>query len=575
VRSAVLVLFLAVSALAGDAPAQRAERGPDFGRRVHEAIRRGIAWLRTQQSADGSFRGPGSGRPGGWGSKNWSWNWGWGWGGWGSTENYGNAVSVYVTLRTCGVPSDDPSAKGAWDALHRAARDRDETERRARYRIGTGVVAMTLLAIESHGDCAESAEDRSEVHLSPADAAWAAELVALLAAGQHEDGGWSRGIDEKEEGRPDFLRTPDLHSCTHFALLGLDAAARCGIAVDPAVWRRALDHLVSVQELGGPTVRREVSRDPASARTPKPAPLDRARGWGWGHGSSDATKVRVWTTACGVASVAICRRRLAGRTEMTKKLDTDSERSMWDGLAWLGRNWPIDVPADLLPRDRWITLLYGSHALKIDGEGGLWAYWDIARAGMAADVDRMADLDWYGYGAEPLLAAQSKAGCWGVVSGEPSEHDVGNLVADTCKALLFLAAQGRRGPHGAVTPGSDVNIAEATKLTRPDFDAFVRAVLERLRRAEDLDEFERLLDRATSVGPRIVEPLLRRLDAADAGDRATAHDVLVHATGRDFSFDPDGDAASRDEALVKWEGWWLSVKDRLAYDAATKRLVVK
>jgi hypothetical protein len=191
----------------------------------------------------------------------------------------------------------------------------------------------------------------------------------------------------------------------------------------------------------------------------------------------------------------------------------------------------------------------------------------------------MADLDWYAYGAEPLLAMQSKTGCWGYSNGEPTEDELKSphhpeLVSRTCHALLYLATRAPRTSR-AVTPGNEVNFAGAATLSGPDLDAFVGQVLAQLRRADDLDVFERLLDGATSVGPKIVEPLLLRLDAPDAGDRAVAHDLLLHATGNDFGYDPDGTADARVDAVAKWQAWWLSITDRLVYDPATKRLVEK
>ena len=586
-RAAVFLLALVASALADDSPAPtpRAERGPDFGRRVHEAIRRGVAWLRTKQVADGLFSESADGSA-------WSgWGGGWGtgggyvghWGGtWSVSTRYGNVAPVYVTLRACRVPNEDPCVRRAWDALHLAAKDlRGTSKELERLRMSqafdTGAMALALIAIESHGERVDPADDQSTVRLSNDDATWVAEFVTSLVALQHEDGGW-RGDESAMGGRLLYPRAPDVHGYTHGVLLGLDAAARCGIAVDPAVWKKALDHLVAAQEPFGPSVRRGTPGDVADARTTRQIPVDRARGWGWTHGNPDDTRARVWSTGCGVASVAICRRRLAGRPEMTKKLDADSSRAVWDGLAWIGRNWPVDLPVDLSPRVRARTLLYGGYPAPNGYESIFRPCVDVASAGVLARVERMADLDWYAYGAEPLLAMQARAGFWGSFYGEPTEDELKTanykLIGHTCQALLFLGARAHRESH-AVTPGNEVNFSGAATLAGPEFDAFVGTVIARLRHADDLDAFDRLLDGATSVGPRIVEPLLLRLDTPDAGDRAAAHDLLVHATGNDLGFDPDADAAVRADALAKWQAWWLSVKDRLAYDPATKRLVVK
>ncbi len=45
---------VAATAPAGDAPTVHAERGQDFVRRVHEAIRRGVAWRPARYAAAGA-----------------------------------------------------------------------------------------------------------------------------------------------------------------------------------------------------------------------------------------------------------------------------------------------------------------------------------------------------------------------------------------------------------------------------------------------------------------------------------------------------------------------------------------
>jgi len=69
-----------------------------------------------------------------------------------------------------------------------------------------------------------------------------------------------------------------------------------------------------------------------------------------------------------------------------------------------------------------------------------------------------------------------------------------------------------------------------------------------------------------------VEPLLRRLDDKDAAVRAAAHALLRRGTAKDFGYDAAASSDDRQAAVTKWQAWWLSVKDKLVYDPATKQL---
>lgn len=130
----------------------------------------------------------------------------------------------------------------------------------------------------------------------------------------------------------------------------------------------------------------------------------------------------------------------------------------------------------------------------------------------------------------------------------------------------------RRGALTQAADDSDIRFDRVAALTGQDFEDFLDIVLQRWRRSSDADVRRRLFERATAIGPRIVEPLLRRLDSADADDRVAAHALLVHATGKDFRFDAAAGAGDREAAVLAWQAWWLVARDRVAYDAAAKRI---
>ena len=548
-RGAVVFLLFAGVALGGDPPRAGIPRTAKFQQGVDAAIERGVGWLHKAQDTDGSFD---------------------------DEPDYVGATTAlaYHTLRVCGAQRDDPAAVRAWDAAKRLY---------ARRGIRTYSAAIYLMAISSHGDPVSKATDDRDVHLTPDDAKWAREIAGCLAAGQDDRGCWSYQVPTQAEpagsgagagARPGGGSGPYDHSNTQYALLGLKCAARCGVPIDAAVWKNSLAHFLTAQEDGGPEVQRgpaDAPQRPARKGETHDAPLvDHARGWGYGPAGPIRRSAYASMTAGGVSSVVICRSELLGTRAMTPKLDAESERAVWDGLAWLGTNWPTPTT---LPQVR------GRIAMGIDAYG----YYGVERAGVLAAVDWMGALDWYGTGAETLVTGQKADGSWPWIGDVVEFPDrVGwrgyRHVVDTCFALLFLKRGTTPVRRGAVTQGGaddDINFAVAAKLGDKDLADFLDLVLSRWRRTTDEAVKTRLFDGATSAGPRIVEPLLVRMAGDDVADRTAAHALLRHATGQDFGFVADAAADMREAALALWQKWWMTSKDRLVYDAATKRLVVR
>jgi hypothetical protein len=552
---AALAAAVALGATASASPQATIERTPEFVARVNAAIDRGVAWLRKTQSSTGA---------------------------WPDYPMFEGATTalVYHTLRVSGVPRDDPAAKAAWAAAKRAYRQPSLT---------TYGAAVDLMAIAEHGERVANAADDRDVKLDKDDRKWAEEIVRSLVSGQDQDGTWTYEADGSgAPGRATLSTTRD-HSNLQYALLGLKAAARCGIAIDPAVWRRTLQHLLAAQEASGPEAVRVAGppRGPKTDAGTSAPVVDHARGWCYlgqavtpprgaaGGGNDAATRLpRASMTAGGVSSLVICRSELLGTREITPKLDTDSERAIWDGIAWLAANWnppAILSPADDMPAREREAMSKGLFYYELYG---------VERAGVLAGVEWMGGRDWYGEGAEPILAHQLQDGSWQGLNIGPVVEDIparanAYHVVNTCFSLLFLKRGTTPVRRGAVTQGGggdDINFGAAARLAGRDLEDFLDLVLARWRRASDDEVKRRLFDGATSVGPRIVEPLLVRLESPDAQRRAEAHALLRHATGLDFGFDPAGSAAARDAATVRWQTWWMGAKDGLAYDPVTRRL---
>jgi hypothetical protein len=108
----------------------------------------------------------------------------------------------------------------------------------------------------------------------------------------------------------------------------------------------------------------------------------------------------------------------------------------------------IDPDAALKPEDdplvlgafRWLARYIGEPAGRIDGRPspkdarGLYFLWAVERVAVLYDVAKLAQKDWYLWGAEILLGHQGADGSWPEDGGYHGQHPVLN----TCFALLFL-----------------------------------------------------------------------------------------------------------------------------------------
>jgi hypothetical protein len=513
----------------------RIERKPEFVSRVNSAIENGVKWLRGAQQPGGLYR---------------------------EYPGYagGTTALAYYTLRTCGVAKDDPAAVRAFSAMKQtfeAAKRRGE--------LTTYTVALFCMALAERAEIAPAADKQggSEPALSAEDVAWMKELVRLLEEWQDERGRWWY---PREGGNG---RAYD-NSNTQYALLGLKAASRAGAKVKSSTWSRSLKHFLDAQEDGGPSVPRF---QPGEKGRTNAAATDRARGWGYQDGGGAYGSM----TAGGVGSVVICRSELLGSSNYPPGLDAKAEQSVRDGVAWLGRWFAVDTnPAP--PVSRQFTM-----------GGPMWHYYylyALERAGVLAGVEWMGEHDWYGEGAEFLLKDQLASGAWAqadgpaagaVPMGRPAAIDDTNSVISTAFALLFLKKGTLPVARGALTKSfddGDINFVAAPSLSDADFDDFVDLVLSRWRRAATDEAKSRILTRATAVGPRLVLPLIDRLSSTKDPEREAAFALLRRATGLDHGYLPGAPRETRDDAVARWQSWWLANGKLLWFDPASGRLVV-
>ena len=514
------------AAAAGAAPAGGVlERTPEFLRSVSDAIDRGVAFLRTQEQPGGGF---------------------------GAYSGYAcglNAIA-YHTLRTCGLSPADPSCTATYEALRA-----EYVQAKQRGDLRTYSAGLMMLAVADHA--LTWTPDRSKRKTPPKrlvderDRVWMNELVAYLENCQSTVGGWRYGqlqLYGKAPPSPDF----DL-SNTQYAAQGPRAAALLGCAVKTETWTRLTEQLVELQEPDGPDVRLlpKLAKGQTGAATNA-----KARGWGYRELYGADRRGRKAgrdgaygsMTAGSLASLALARDELRGRSRVPNGLVGKCETGIRDGIGWLAANFDVT---------------------RNPGRGGwhLYYLYALERAGDLAETDWMGEHDWYREGAEQLLRMQDARGAW---------RESGPDTLGTCFALLFL----RRAARGLqdVTPGAAedaIHFDVAARLTGKDFEDFVDLIVSRWWRVGSAEARDDLAAGAASVGEHIVLPLLVRMDAPDADARRAAAQVLQRITGLGYPFDPDAAPAVRARQLMEYEAWTLSVAGKLGYDRGLGRLTLR
>ncbi|WP_165071316.1 DUF4159 domain-containing protein [Paludisphaera rhizosphaerae] len=277
-RSRIVLLgaaALAAVVLAGQGiPA----RGEVTARQVEEAIRRGIAYLKSQQKADGS---------------------------WERIRNQhqhsaGTTALITHALIAAGEPVDSPTIRRAVANLEQYSADEIDGN------YAVGLQTMVFCEVDPRRLAAKIA----------ANVAWAE--AAQVREGEEVFGGWpglwSHTSNRKTERRP----TDD--SSTQYALLGLDAAARAGFPVDQEVWRRARKALRKGQRADGGWVYHPHNPELKSTSSMTTA------------GISGLIMAEFWCTDEG-------EQLLDGRIKDCGRTRTDY--AVERGLTWLARNFTV------------------------------------------------------------------------------------------------------------------------------------------------------------------------------------------------------------------------------------------
>jgi hypothetical protein len=395
---------------------EEAERAA-LGLKVNAAIDRGITWLKGQQKGDGSYPGfadhllPRQY----------------------NAMDVGLNALVMLTLAHGGVTAEDDAVKkcmrfcqfhyaggnGSWNLKGNG--------KVTVYTAATVILALDALyrgvtpAVAAKRDRYGAVEPPKPSKCKYPDwvKKWIVELTDMIVKWQVATGGWRYPGNDigSEEGDTDL-------SNTQYALLALDAAARCGIAVPAKTWSQAAEHVLKEQEAEGLPAPVLLEDDTWAAGDPEEKrfrEVGKAQLRGWTYLPGNPTLPTGSMTCAGVTCLALAKERLWALEALTPDLRKRIDRGMIDGLAWLADHFTVDDNPE--PPSQWhYYYLYG-----------------LERTGAKLGLTWVGRHDWYREGATYLLGAQEKDGGWkeAAASGKPADSTE-SAITQTCFAILFL-----------------------------------------------------------------------------------------------------------------------------------------
>ncbi len=264
---------------------------------------------------------------------------------------------------------------------------------------------------------------------------WIQELVAFIVKSQHPSGGWRYpgNIMQSLDGDTDL-------SNVQYALLGLEAAANCGIQAPVETWRKAAEHVLKLQEEEGLESTVQIPNpawEPGLDKVPRFIEVGTAEARGWTYLPGEQALGTSSMTCAGVTCLALLKERLWLLEKLDKPLRKRLDRGILDGLAWLNEVFTVES--------------------NVDGGGiaQMWHYYylyGLERTGAKTGVRYIGTHDWYQEGARHLLAAQTPKGGWKEADGQERPADATeSAITQTCFALLFLKRT-TRPPLVPMTP---------------------------------------------------------------------------------------------------------------------------
>jgi hypothetical protein len=180
------------------------------------------------------------------------------------------------------------------------------------------------------------------------------------------------------------------NSNTQFALLGLRAAARCGVEIPRETWQDAAKWLEKDQLKSG--------------------------GWSYSREDTGFERVPYGSMSCASLCGLVIAKFYLGQ-------DIKKNTAIDKGLSWLGDNLTFTSNPG--------TVVTGSKHPKCF----LYYYiYGVERVGAVLGIEQIGEHEWYPEGAAELLEEQKGDGSWNT----PEDDQWSTVIADTCFAILFL-----------------------------------------------------------------------------------------------------------------------------------------
>ena len=419
-----------------------------LGQQVEKAIKKGVAWLKSHQLADGSWGFIDGGTIYGGGK------------GQGYKHPAGPTALALYTLLKCKESVEDPVVKKGFKFLKEKQKQPG----------GAYEASMMLLAITATADpfkkFSASAAQGDKVKLTGEYRDWAQKLHDYLLTKRVKGHtlGWRYMVD----GPGVTVSIPpggneDLSS-TQLAALSLLACERCGIKTESKVWNEIVTFTMKQQSDDGPEWERAVytkdnlpkgaapggvtapgGQDPDKGRYAKPPPgekppKDKARGFAYIKSEKlgpDEGQPTGGMTGCGIGNMQMARYIMGKRDDKTWA-DRDQKailQSVYDGSAWLDMNWSP----------------YTNPGKQHENIYNIYYMYCTERAFDLIGNQLLGGHHWYNEMASQLVGLQKDKGFWN--SGTTLKPEE---VLDTCFALLVLKRSTKGGiPYGSITNPGD------------------------------------------------------------------------------------------------------------------------
>jgi hypothetical protein len=386
-------------------------RAEDRQARVQASIEKGIAYLRTLQESDGSFKP----------YQEW---------------RIGSTALAILALVSSGISRDDKQVKRALDWLFHQEPEKTYERAAALMAIDRAYTPESELEAIRQGHVVETPKRE----LPAERRAWVIGVAEDLMHSAPSPGTWGYPTGSDVRMKSDLSNTQyavlGLRSAAHLGFKPKDGMGREDVDAWADLWMGVLRTCRGLQARQGPkgtlslVLHGQAIPDERSAHELYVVPVPKVAGFRYATVAGN-DHVSGSMTCAGITCLLVARHELLliDCARLSEKLAKEVEDLLNGAWAWLDQHWAMDRHPEH-PENRWYY--YYLYCLE--------------RAGILGNVKRIGGKDWYFEGAEQLIARQLENGSWNdpVLSAQgdggdgPWSDSRQKEVPSTCFALLFL-----------------------------------------------------------------------------------------------------------------------------------------